>query len=736
MTGKSFLFWRKIAHILVRLFYSVKVKNIEKIPSVGGGLIVANHLSFIDVLFLAFAVKRRVRFVTSWKIYYLKWLHPICKAAGAFPLSPKDPPKRMLQTLENIRQAIKEGWLVCMFPEGDLSRTGNTLKFNRGIEFIMKGLAEPIIPAYLDRTWGSMWGYDGGKYFLKKPRRFRHPVTVVFGDPMSSDTKAFDVRGKVLELGVDAFGERLKELKTLPEMFFDQVRKKPFLKCMADTIIEKQFNRMETFIGAWALSRVLLKKIKKEEIVGVFLPTSIGGSLVNMALSILNKVVVNLNYTTSKESLASAVDQTQMKYCITSRKFLDKVQTAPPCEPLFLEDLVLLINPMEKIFGFFLVLVMPYFLAHRIIFGSWKSRNNQSLATIVFTSGSTGLPKGVMLSHANIIANIEGIKQALHILPSDSMMGILPFFHSFGFTAVLWLPMITHVSVVYHPNPLDAQMIGELVRKHQLTFLLATPTFLSAYTKRCQTEDFKSIRFTVIGAEKLKKTTAEAFEKKFGFMPLEGYGCTELSPIVSLNFPDYQAEDMVQKANKFGTIGNPLPGIAVRVVHPDTGEILAPYTEGMLMVKGQNVMKGYWKQPEKTQEVLQNGWYKTGDIAFLDRDGFVTITDRLNRFSKIGGEMVPHVRIEEAIQHVLKENEQRCWVVGVSDEKKGEKLVVLYTGELDKTAICLGLKIQGLPNLWIPQQDSFYQIEAVPVLGSGKLDLAGLKKIAQQMIDV
>jgi len=234
----------------------------------------------------------------------------------------------------------------------------------------------------------------------------------------------------------------------------------------------------------------------------------------------------------------------------------------------------------------------------------------------------------------------------------DKILGILPFFHSFGFMAALWMPAVNGIGVVYHPNPLDTRVIGELVEKYRVTFLIATPTFLQAYMRRCTPESFGSLQYVLVGAEKLPERVALAFEDTFGIRPLEGYGCTECSPVVTVNGRDFRAPGFRQVAGRRGKIGHPLPGISVKVVDLDTGEPVAPGAPGMLLVKGPNVMKGYLGRPEKTAEVLHNGWYTTGDVALMEEDGFLTITDRLSRFSKIGGEMVPHIRIEDKLHEL------------------------------------------------------------------------------------
>ncbi|MBF0217885.1 MAG: AMP-binding protein [Candidatus Omnitrophica bacterium] len=356
-------------------------------------------------------------------------------------------------------------------------------------------------------------------------------------------------------------------------------------------------------------------------------------------------------------------------------------------------------------------------------------------ATVIFSSGSTGTPKGVMLSHRNIIADIGGIFQVLNTGKNDVVMGILPFFHSFGFSCTLCLPLGVGMGVVYHSNPLDARTVGEMAHKFKATILMGTPTFLSTYTKKCSKEQFAGIKYAVVGAEKLTRLVAESFYEKFGIIPLEGYGATELSPVVSLCIPDYinEKERVKQVGYKEGKVGHPIPNVAVKTVDPDTFRELPANVEGMLLVKGANVMKGYLNREDKTREVIRDGWYITGDIASIDDDGFICITDRLSRFSKIGGEMVPHVKIEETINEIISGDDRAAVVTALADEKKGEKLVVLYTGNVDTEDLYTKLGARGLPNLWIPKKDNFHKIDAIPYLGSGKLDLKKVKEKAAEI---
>jgi acyl-[acyl-carrier-protein]-phospholipid O-acyltransferase/long-chain-fatty-acid--[acyl-carrier-protein] ligase len=330
-----------------------------------------------------------------------------------------------------------------------------------------------------------------------------------------------------------------------------------------------------------------------------------------------------------------------------------------------------------------------------------------------------------------VASNVEQLNQVFLLHSNDRIMGILPFFHSFGFTGTLCLPALTGIGVVFHPNPLDSRVIGALVNKYAVTMLLATPTFLNAYTRRCTPEEFGSLRFVMAGAEKLPDRISIAFEDHFGIRPLEGYGCTECSPAVSVNTFDFRAASFRQVGAKRGSIGLPLPGMTVKILDPETSQPTGINEPGLLFVRGPNVMQGYLNRADKTAEVLSEGWYNTGDIAAVDEDGFLRVTDRLSRFSKIGGEMVPHIKIEDKLQELAGAAEQMFVVTAVPDEKKGERLIVLHTlGEKELENCLEGLAKCDLPALWRPRPDQFIHVEALPYLGTGKLDLRKARELA------
>ncbi len=724
---------RFIVWMLAHTVYKIKVVNRQKVPSQGGALLVSNHVSFVDAVLIVVTLQRPVRFLMNREIYHLKWLTPICRLAKAIPINRKDNPKEIIRALRIAQEAVKSGELVCIFPEGQLTRTGNMLKFNQGFEHIMKGVEAPVIPIHLDRIWGSIFSWEGGRFLGKWPKILPYPVTISFGNPQPSTTTAFEIRTKVQELGAEAFQYRLADRITLPEAFFKEMRAHPSRFCIADSS-GKKLNYAMTWIASLICSDLLKLKLGSEENVGILIPPSVGGVMANIAVGILNKVPVNINYTASKEAVASIVQQCGMRYCITSRQVVEKLGINLPCELIYIEDIIKSFFWENKIKAFLQSFLWPEWLAHRAIFGQYRNRSHQELATIMFTSGSTGNPKGVLLTHSNIISNLEGLYQAFAVKEDDKILGILPFFHSFGFTGTMWFPLISGMGAVYHSNPLDAKVIGKLVQEYQTTLLMSTPTFLNSYIRRCEAQQFKSLRLIMVGAEKLKPGLTKEFKEKFGIEPMEGYGCTELSPIVALNLPDVEAETIRQKAQKSGTIGLPLPGIAVNVIDQSNMTPLGPNTSGLFVVKGPNVMKGYLNQPEKTSEVIRDGWYLTGDIAQIDEDGFITITDRLSRFSKIAGEMVAHIKIEEKIHELLGSAEQLCIVTSLPDDKRGEKLVVLCLPQVDVATLTEQLKKSDLPNLWVPDKEMYFRIESLPLLGTGKLDLSGIKKRAGELV--
>jgi len=719
---------RLVLFMVTHSIYRIRVAGRDNIPESGGALFVSNHMSLVDALLLLASTDRPIRFLIFKDIYDQPHIKPFAKMIRAIPISSQLRPRDMIHSLREASDAIRNGEIVCIFAEGQITRIGQLLPFRRGLERIMKGVNAPIVPVNLDGVWGSIFSYERGRFLWKLPRKIPYPVTVSFGAPMPPSATAFQVREAVQELQSEAYRHHKSRMNTLPRSLIRTAHDYPFRFAMGDKR-RPRMNWGNALLSSIFLARRLRRVWAGQKMVGILLPPSVPGALVNFAASISGQIPVNLNYTASNETLASCAQQCNLETVITTKLLLEKLPLQVPGKTILLEEIAARPRLSEK-----LAALLLWFLPSRLLERALSAAEPQALddlATIIFSSGSTGEPKGVMLTHYNIMSNIDQMAQTFMLGKGDVLLGVLPFFHSFGFTVTLWLPAVLGVGVAYHPSPLDLTAVSELVRDYQVTFLLATPTFLQAYTRRCLPEDFGSLQFVVVGAEKLPEPLALAFEDRFGIRPLEGYGCTECSPVVAVNTRDFRAPGFRQVGSKRGRIGHPLPGVSVRIIDPDTHERREVGTPGLLLVRGPNVMLGYLGKPEKTAEVLQDGWYTTGDIAAEDEDGFLTITDRLSRFSKIGGEMVPHIKIEEKLQELAESAEKIFAVTGVPDGKKGERLVVLHTLALDALKPVLEkLSSSGLPNLWIPRANQFFQIEELPHLGSGKLDLRRVHEVA------
>jgi acyl-[acyl-carrier-protein]-phospholipid O-acyltransferase / long-chain-fatty-acid--[acyl-carrier-protein] ligase len=717
--------------LLTRTLYRVRVLGRDNIPAKGGALFVCNHVSFVDALLLIASTDRRVRFVMDAGTYELPYVKPFARILGVIPISSTQRPRDLLESLQTASEAIRGGEVVCIFAEGQITRIGQLLPFHRGMERIMKDVDAPIVPVALDGVWGSIFSFEKRRFVWKWPRRIPYPVTVSFGPPMPPRATAPEVRQAVQELLASAWPHRRAHMRPLPRAFVRSARRRPFRLAMADSQSPK-VSFGAALVKAVFLARRLKKVWAGQKMVGLLLPPSAPGALVNFAAMLLGKVPVNLNYTLSEQSLASCIRQCDIKTVVTSKVFLEKVKLTVPCELVFIEERAARPRAGEKLAAFLMAWMCPVRWLERAL-GSAKKAELDDLATVIFSSGSTGEPKGVMLSHYNIVSNIEQMEQVFSLDGRDRFLGVLPFFHSFGFTGTLCLPAVLGVGAVYHANPLDAKTIGTLVCENKVTFLLATPTFLQLYMRGCTPEQFGSVRVVAVSAEKLPERLASAFEEQFGIRPFEAYGSTECSPAVAVNTHDFRSAGFHQVGVKRGRIGHPLPGIGVRIVDAETQQPVPLGQSGLLLVRGPNVMQGYLGHPEKTAEVLRDGWYVTGDIAALDEDGFLQITDRLSRFSKIGGEMVPHIRVEEKLQELAGATEQSFVVTGVPDEKKGERLVVLHKlAEAKWTELSAKLPQLDLPNLWKPRADQFFHVEALPMLGTGKLDLRKIRELAVQ----
>jgi acyl-[acyl-carrier-protein]-phospholipid O-acyltransferase/long-chain-fatty-acid--[acyl-carrier-protein] ligase len=534
------------------------------------------------------------------------------------------------------------------------------------------------------------------------------------------------VRLALMAVGARAAALRRGGREVLGRRFIAAAKAHRGAFCMADgTTAPLTFGRALT--GSLLLSRWIRRHAPGQPRVGLLLPASVGGALANLATELAGRTAVNLNFTAGREAMHSAVQRCELKTILTSKRFLAKADIAAMDGMVFLEDVMASFSRFEKIRMAVTAFLLPGWALSALYANEGMS---DSLATIVFSSGSTGVPKGVMLSHANILSNIDAIAQVFQLRPDDVIVGVLPFFHSFGYTVTLWLPMVAGFGAVFHPNPMDGKGIGALAERWKGTILVSTPTFYSGYIRKCEREQFAHVRYALVGAEKLRQPIAAAFKEKFGVTLLEGYGCTEMSPVVAVNAPDVDEDGQHQRGSQDGSVGHPLPGVVAKIVDPVTGEGPLIGTEGLLLLNGPNRMLGYLGDPDLTRDSLRDGWYVTGDIACIDEAGFVRITDRLSRFSKIAGEMIPHMKVEEQIQALIDTN-HGCAVSAVPDDARGERLVAFYTDPLVTPAeLWEQLCRTELPRLWIPKRDDLRFIEQIPTLGTGKVDLRAVRTLA------
>ena len=465
-------------------------------------------------------------------------------------------------------------------------------------------------------------------------------------------------------------------------------------------------------------------------------PPPVPSSVANIALALWGKIPVNLNYTASQSLVDSSIDQCGIKHVITSQKVLDRFKIQPKGTLIFLEDIPKQVKTADKLWAAAVARLVPTAALGAFLPGL-RGDNLDATATVIFTSGSTGDPKGVVLAHRNILSDIHQIRNHIHLRDDEVVLGILPFFHSFGFTVTIWTVLCLGRKAAYHFNPLDARLIGDLCEKQGVTMLFATPTYMRLYLQKCKREQFATLEKPILGAEKLKPELAREIREGLGVEPLEGYGCTELSPVAAVNVPNdvLLPDGRKVRGNKPGTVGLPLPGTAVKAVDPESGADLPQGAVGMILVKGPQVMVGYLNKPEATAKVVKDGWYTTGDLGFVDDDGFLTITDRLSRFSKIGGEMVPHQGVEAAIVEVAGVSELNVAVTALPDPRRGERLVVLHTDlGMPAEEVYRRLTAGPWPKLWLPSADSFVAVEAIPLLGTGKTDLRRLRELAAERL--
>lgn len=727
--------------------YRMCVEGFKNIPEKGGVLLLGNHVSFVDWAIIQMACPRQVRFVMEksyYNIWYLTWFF---KIMGVVPIS-KGQSK---DSLIAIGSAVNSGDVVCLFPEGKLSRHGQINEFKSGFQRAAQNVEKGngvIIPFYLRGLWGSSLSKASkGFKYLRKPI-MKRDIVIAFGEAIDIHSTPEFVKRRVQDTSFTAWKGYCDDMPTIPNKWIETA-KKNITKVGVHDAMSGDLSYHRLLVGSIALSKDVISRCKESQNVGILLPASSGSALMNMGALLAGKTVVNVNFSAAPESLASGLEQAEIKTIYTSKLFIKKLEKkdfdlswSENIEMVFMEDLMKSLKAKKIKMMSLLVLtrILPSSLIKKMYS---KSNDNQATAAILFSSGSEGAPKGVMLSHRNMVSNVEQISDVLNIQEDDVVLSSLPPFHAFGLTATTFMPLLDGIPMATSPDPTDALTIGKVVAKHKVSIMCGTSTFLNLYTRNRKVIPlmFESLRIVVSGAERLKPEVRKSFSAKFGKAIYEGFGATETTPVACVNVPDHLDVNHwdVHTGQKEGTVGMALPGTTVRIVDLETMEELLVGEDGLILIGGHQVMQGYLNQSDKTANVIVEvdniRWYKTGDKGHVDKNGFVTIVDRYSRFAKIAGEMVSLGAVEGKLQAFIELNNKGVQfdvvAAAVPDDKKGEVVIALVSGDIDVGSIRTALSDSGIAPLMRPA--AFYSVDSIPLLGSGKVNLSELNKVAKEL---
>ena len=734
------LFTRLLLLPILKTGYRFHVNGLKNLPQSGGVLLLGNHISWIDWLVLQAASPRAIKFVMYRPIYnkwYLTWFLRIFKVIPIGGGASKE-------SIQTIRSYLENGEVVALFPEGHISYNGQINEFQKGFEHVLEGLENiTTVPFYLRGLWGSSFSRADSHYKILSKKRGKREVLVAFGKPINGFIDAVAMKQKVVELSFSAWEHFINEQAPLTHHWLESAKSDLFKECVADAQ-GTELNNVKFIAAVLSFAKVLKTKLRGQRHVGVLLPSSAAGAIVNMALFVLGKVPVNLNYTLSAESMQKALAKAQIDTVLSSAKFLDKL-TAKGFDfnailadkLLFAEDIAKGLNKTAKTHAFLTALFAPQWWIKLRYFADVKLDDT---ATILFSSGSEGDPKGIELSHKNLLTNIKQVSELLNFRRDDVILNSLPIFHSFGLTVTTLLPLCEGVKMVSVADPTDGATIGKMSAKHGVSILFGTSTFFRLYTrnKKLHPLMFQNVRIVIAGAEKLKTDVKDAFRLKFGLEIHEGYGTTETAPVAAVNVPNILEKDSLKELTftKEGTVGLPLPGTIIKIVDPDTLNELKTGEDGLILIGGGQVMKGYLDDPEKTAEVIAEldgvRYYKTGDKGHIDEHGFVTIVDRYSRFAKIGGEMISLGAVEANLSQAI--GEDALFVAtAVNDDKKGESVVLLVKSELPLSDIQQRIKALNIPPIMLPSE--IFLVDEIPLLGSGKIDFKRAKLLATELIN-
>jgi acyl-[acyl-carrier-protein]-phospholipid O-acyltransferase/long-chain-fatty-acid--[acyl-carrier-protein] ligase len=484
-------------------------------------------------------------------------------------------------------------------------------------------------------------------------------------------------------------------------------------------IIDRTLDRRLTYKKALIGSLILAKKFQKfeEGFLGIMLPNSSASVLSILATLMSGRVPVMINYSTGVEAnVEYAQKKCAFKTIITSKAFCKKIKCRHIEGMVYIEDIMKSVSLLEKIKTSFKAGLSADNLINKIHRG-----DEEDTMLILFTSGSEMEPKAVQLTHKNISSNFESLIKAFSLTPDEIFLANLPYFHVFGQTANLWVPILMGMTLVTYANPLEFKTICDIVREENITLVAGTPTFFWGYLRNSKPGDFNKTNILLSGADKCPDSLRAGFIAKHNKVLLEAYGTTETSPGITVN---------TLKNNRPGSVGRPLEGVQVMVENNETGELCKEEEIGKILVKGENVMKGYFDDFEKNSLSMRHGWYDTGDMGYMDKDGYLWHVGRLRRFLKIGGEMVSLIKVEDVLEHLLP-HDTECCVVEVPDALRGAKIVAAITHRIDEKSILKQMS-EKLPPIALPSK--FVIIEEMPKAGTGKLDFRAITDMVRDII--
>src|SRR6266536_1011313 len=582
-----------VGRLLARCFYRVNALGIDNLPE-DGFLLLPNHITWVDAIVLQLACPRPIRYIIDQEFYRKPTLHPLLRLVGCIPIDTR----HSHSAIRAATEKIAEGEIVCVFPEGALERAGTLLRLHRGYELIARHANAVVVPVWLDQLWGSIFSFQGGRFFRKLPKRIPYPVTIAFGKPLEAAAADIaTVREELLKLGEFCFSRRPSLDRHLAEPCIRGLKRRPFATTVIDGLDHSALSRSKLLGAAVALSRYLRKEFPDERI-AIVLPASKGSMVANLAVMLANKVPVDLNFTIGRAANESCCRRANLRVAISATPFIERLKDFPwPERVLKLDELM----PQLKhqiILWWIVSMIFPARLLLRFL--NIPKKGGHAEAVLLFTSGTTGEPKGAVMSHRNVLGNVSQFQELLDAKKTDAILASLPFFHTFGSTVTLWYPLIEGVRIITYPNPLDAAKCAALIDRYKLTFLLLTPTFLRLYLRKAEPEQLETLRLIITGAEKLPLDLASHFEERFRKKVFEGYGLTETAPVVAVNLPDPELPKPgahVQPSSRLGSVGRLAPGVAAEIREPETGQKLSLYDSGMLWLRGVNIFEGYLHDP-------------------------------------------------------------------------------------------------------------------------------------------